>query len=80
MRKTSCFSQFPRARETTYFCIDFAILGCNSEKVVAFYVVLGHALLKTHVFLTIHGVISTISCVLTWVLKYAFGKRRVLHA
>ena len=80
VRKTSCFSQFPRARETTHFCIDSAILVSNSEKIVVFYVVLGPALLKTRVFLTIHAVISTISCVFTWFLKHAFRKRRVLRA
>ena len=80
VRKTSCFSQFLRARETTYFCVDSAILGLNSSKIVVFYVVLGHALLKTRVFLTIHAFILTISCFFTCFLKWAFRKRRVLRA
>ena len=74
VQKTSCFSQFLRARETTHFCSDYASLVFNSEKIVTFYMVLGPALLKTHMFLTIRAVTSTMSCVFAWFLKYAFRK------
>ena len=63
-----------------HFCIDSAIMVFNSVKIVAFYMVLGPALLKTRMCPTIHAVILTMSCVFTWFLKYAFRKRRVLHA